>query len=221
MEFDKTSKNTVKRGAKKATYNKKEIYAILDSSEICTIAFIINGLAYSQPINFGRKNNKLYIHGSLQNRMTSALLKQEEVSLSVFHLDSMKLSKSAFHHSVNYRSVVVIGKVKELKSEKDKLEGLETIINHFVPNRWEYCRKPNKKELQATRVIEISIESAVAKIANAGVTDNKEDEQLDFWAGEIPIKTVCELPFGKNKIEQSKEIPKHILDFYNRNKNGF
>ncbi len=221
MEFDKTSKNTVKRGAKKATYNKEEIYAILDSSEICSIAFIINGLAYSQPINFGRKEDKLYIHGSLQNRMTAALIEQEEVSLSVFYLDSMKLSKSAFHHSVNYRSVVVIGKVRELTSEKDKLEGLKTIINHFVPNRWEHCRKPNTKELQATRVLEITIKSASAKIANAGVTDNKEDEQLDFWAGEIPIKTICDYPVGKNETEQAKEIPKHILDFYNRNKNGF
>ena len=221
MEFKKTTQNTVKRGAKKASYDKKEIYSILDNTEVCTIAFNVDNLPYAQPINFGRKDNKIYIHGSLKNRMTNSLIDAKKVCLSVFHLDAMKLSKSAFHHSVNYRSVVVFGTVKELLTNSEKLIGLEAIINHFVPNRWENCRKPNENELKATRVLEIEIETAVAKIANTPVTDNKEDETLNFWAGEIPIKTICEYPVEKVYTKATKDLPKHLLDFYEKRKNGF
>jgi nitroimidazol reductase NimA-like FMN-containing flavoprotein (pyridoxamine 5'-phosphate oxidase superfamily) len=221
MEFNKADKITVKRGAKKASYNKKEIYKILDSTEICNIAFSVNELAQVQPINFGRNKNKLYIHGALNNRMTNQLIKKGSVCLSVFYLDSMKLSRSAFHHSVNYRSVVVIGKVKELLSNDEKLYGLKFIINHFVPNRWENCRKPSENELKATKVLEIKIETASAKIANAPVTDNKEDKDLDFWAGYLPIKTICESPINAEDLKEGIEIPKHVQDFYNKNKNGF
>ena len=221
MEFKKTEKITIKRGAKKASYNKKDIYKILDASEICTIAFNVNGLAQSQPINFGRIADKIYIHGSLKNRMTNQLIEQGNVCLSVFYLDSMKLSRSAFHHSVNYRSVVVIGKVKELISNDEKLIGLKAIINHFVPSRWDYCRKPTEKELKATKVLEIEIETASAKITNAPVSDNKEDLDLDFWAGHMPIKTICEFPIPVDDLKEGIEIPIHVLDFYKNNKNGF
>ena len=221
MEFKKTDKNTVKRGAKKASYNKKEIYALLDASEICNIAFNIDSFPYVQPINFGRRGNKIYVHGSLKNRMTNTLIEQETACLSVFHLDAMKLSKSAFHHSVDFRSVVVMGSVREMKTHDEKLVGLKAIINHFVPNRWEHCRAPNKSELDATRVLEIEIETASAKIANSPVSDNKEDEKLEFWSGKIPIKTVAEYPITKKDVNENTEIPIHVLDFYEKRKNGF
>lgn len=142
MEFNKSEKNTIKRGARKASYNKKEIYSILDQAKICNIAFEADGFPQVQPVNFGRRDNKIYIHGSLKNRMTNALIQKGKACLNVFFLDSMKLSKSAVHHSVNFRSVVIFGTVKELFTQKDKLIGLEAIINHFVPDRWENCRKP-------------------------------------------------------------------------------
>ena len=213
MKFKKSEINTVKRGAKKATYDKSEIYSILDETEICHIAFIYNNKPFVQPINFGRLDDKIYIHGSLKNRMTNALLETEEVCLNVMILDAMKLTRSAFHHSVNYRSVMVFGFVKELTSDKDKLNGLETIINHFVPNRWEYCRKPNEKELKATRVLEITINTASAKIANTPPIDNKNDLNLDYWAGTIPVKKVYDFPISDEFIKNKTEIPKHILDF--------
>lgn len=221
MEYKKTAKNEVIRGKKKATYNKEEVYEVLDASEICTIAFTINDFAHVQPINFGRSGNKLYIHGSLKNRMTNALIDSKKVCLTVMYLDSMKLSRSAFHHSVNYRSAVIFGNVKELHTNEEKLDGLKAIINHFVPNRWENCRVPNDKELKATKVLEIEIDLASAKIANSAVSDNKEDEKLDFWAGQIPIKTICEYPIPAENLKEGVEIPKHVLDFYEKRKNGF
>lgn len=214
MEFQKRQLNEVKRGAKKASYDKETIYKILDATEICHIAFIHNEKAFVQPINFGRNEDKIYIHGSKKNRMTNALLETQEACLNVMILDAMKLTRSAFHHSVNYRSAMIFGSVRELMSDEDKLKGLKSIINHFVPNRWEHCRKPNEKELKATKVIEISIETASAKIADTSPNDNKTDLDLNFWAGTIPVKTICDYPIPDEFMKET-DIPKHILDFYN------
>lgn len=218
MEYSKTEKNTVKRGSYKARYDKQIIHSILDSSEICNIAFNVNGKAIVQPVNYGRSGETLYIHGSHKNRMTNALVDSGEVCLSVSILDSMKLSRSAFHHSVNFRSVVVFGKVIEMKTNKEKLKGLKAIVNHFVPNRWDFCRIPNEKELKATRVLAIKITQASAKVADSPVNDNPEDYKLDFWAGEIPVKTVYEYPVSDKKLKNEIPIPDHVLDFYKSKK---
>lgn len=218
MNFEKTNLNKVKRGAKKASYDKTLIYSIVDATEICQIAFIHNNKPFVQPINFGRNSNKLYIHGAHKNRMTTALIETGEVCLNVTLLDGMKLTRSAFHHSVNYRSVMIFGRVKELIDTKEKLTGLKSIINHFVPNRWENCRPPNKKELDATRVLEITIESASAKVSDSPPNDNQKDLALDFWAGTIPVKTRCEYPIPDEFMKKEYEIPKHILDFYEQKK---
>ena len=219
MEFRKTELNEVKRGKKKAYYDKRTIYSILDSTEICHIAFNYNGKAIVQPINFGRMDDKLYLHGSYLNRMTNAIIEAKEVCLNVMVLDAMKLTRSAFHHSVNYRSAMIFGSVKELTANREKLIGLESIINHFVPSRWEHCRNPKGKELKATRVIEITIESASAKIADTPPTDNKEDYKLDYWAGTIPVKAVYGNPIPDEFMDDSIGVPKHILEFV-ENKNN-
>ena len=213
MEFRKTELNEIKRGKKKAFYDEKTIYSVLVSTEICHIAFNHNGKAIVQPINFGRMGNKLYLHGSYLNRMTNAIIETKEVCLNVMVLDAMKLTRSAFHHSVNYRSATIFGSVKELTENREKLIGLESIINHFIPNRWEHCRKPNIKELKATRVIEITIETASAKIADSPPTENKKDLKLDYWAGTIPVKTVYENPIPDEFMDDSISTPNHILEF--------
>jgi nitroimidazol reductase NimA-like FMN-containing flavoprotein (pyridoxamine 5'-phosphate oxidase superfamily) len=214
MEYEKTKTNTVKRGRKKASYDKDVIHAILDDNEICSVAFTIDGKAHVQPINFGRKGECIYLHGSAKNRMTTALIEAGEVCLSVMSLDAMKLTRSAFHHSVKYRSVIVFGQVRELITEESKLEGLKHIINHFIPDRWEYCRHPNGRELKATKVLEITITSASAKIADTPPLDEPEDYATDFWAGTIPVKRVYEQPVPDEKLKKSIKLPLHIQDFY-------
>lgn len=221
MEYEKKDINTLKRSAHKASYSKEDIYEILDSSLICTVAFKVNNRSVAQPINFGRTGDTLYLHGSLKNRMTNAIIEAGEASITVFHLDSIKLTRSAFHHSVNFRSAVIFGKVRDLESKEEKIEGLKSIINHFVPDRWEHCRFPTDNELKVTKVIAIDIETASAKIANSPPTDNKEDYDLDFWSGEIPIKTVCDNIIPDEKLKGGIEIPKHISNFYENRKNGF
>lgn len=213
MEYPKSTQNTVKRGAKKAHYDRATIYNILDATEICYVAFILDNKPFVQPINFGRIGDKIYLHGSHQNRMTAAIIDSGEVCLNVTLLDGMKLTKSAFHHSVNYRSVVAFGKTREITDNTKKMEALKAIINHFVPDRWEHCRPPNEKELKATRVTEITIESASAKVATAPPTDNKEDYELNYWAGTIPVKTALGIPVNAPYIDEAIEIPQHVIDF--------
>lgn len=216
--FKKSALNKVKRGAHKAHYDKETIYSILDAADICHVAFNMAGRPMVQPINYGRNGNKLYLHGSYKNRMTAALVETGEVSLAVTHLDAMVLTRSAYHHSVNFRSVIIFGTVRELTNFEEKLLGLESLINHFVPQRWEHCRKPNEKELKATRVLEIEIEQASAKVAVAPPNDNKPDYELDYWAGRIPVKTVCLEPEPDEKLAEGIEIPEHVMAYYNRHK---
>ena len=163
--------------------------------------------------------DKIYLHGSYLNRMTNAIIEAKEVCLNVIVLDAMKLTRSAFHRSVNYRSAMIFGSVKELTANHEKLIGLESIINHFVPSRWEHCRKSNEKELKATKVIEITIESASAKIADTPPTENKEDYKLDYWAGTILVKAVYGNPIPDEFMDDSIGLPKHILEFV-ENKNN-
>ena len=220
MEYQKSEINTVKRGSRKASYDKEVVHEILDASEVCFLAFVLDGKAMVQPINFGRKGEKIYLHGSLKNRMTNTLVESGEVSLTVMMLDSMKLTRSAYHHSVNFRSVAIQGSVRDLKTDEEKLVGLKAIINHFVLNRWEHLA-PNQKELKATKVIEITIEWAAAKIADSPPEDKKEDMDSDYWSGSIPIKTICEFPVNDEKLKEGFEIPQHVVDFYEKRKGGF
>ena len=213
MDYEKSKLNQVKRGWKKASYKQQDVFDILDASEICHIAFNYEGRAFVQPINFGRHEDKLYVHGSYKNRMTTALVDAEEICLNVMVLDGMKLTRSAFHHSVNYRSVMVFGTVRELESDEDKLIGLKAIINHFVPNRWEHCRPPDDKELKATRVLEISIDSASCKIANTPTEDKEMDLSSPYWAGIIPVQSHLAKAIPSEDLDASIELPEHISDF--------
>lgn len=210
MEYAKEPRNTVRRGARKAHYDEKTIHAILDASDLCHIAFMVEGVPCVQPINYGRCGNKLYIHGSPKNRMTHALIDAGSVSLSVARVDAMKFTKSAMNHSVNFRSAVIFGKVRELTDDAEKLAGLKALINHFVPNRWQYCRPPTDKELLATRVLEITIESASAKVAEGPAQDKPEDMDLDYWTGLVPIQNVFGPPIS---LQENEDIPEHMLRF--------
>lgn len=206
-------KSKVKRAPKRGHYDKKTIYQILDASQICHIAFIHQGQPVSIPTIFGRSGNKLYIHGATVSRLIVELEKGLDISLSVAHIDGLVLARSAFHHSMNYRSVVVFGKA-QLVGEKGKNEALKVISDHLIPGRWEEVREPNFKELKATKVLEITIDEASAKIRTGGPNDDKEDYELEIWAGEIPLKTVAEAPIPDKKMKPGLEVPKSVIGYY-------
>ncbi|MEQ9288382.1 MAG: pyridoxamine 5'-phosphate oxidase family protein [Cyclobacteriaceae bacterium] len=209
-QFEITKKNKVVRGAKRATYDEQEIYEILDAGFLCHVAFNMNDHPFMIPTAYGRKGNKLYIHGAVKSRTIRQVAKGVPVCLAVTHLDGLVLARSAFHHSVNYRSVIVYGTARELTDREEKNEALFCITENILKGRWKEARRPSEKELDITGLLEIEIESASAKVRSGGPVDDKEDYDLDVWAGELPINSYYSMPVvdaqSKWEVELSDSV---------------
>jgi nitroimidazol reductase NimA-like FMN-containing flavoprotein (pyridoxamine 5'-phosphate oxidase superfamily) len=217
-EFSKSKLNRVKRGKVRATYDVEKINTILDAGFIGYVSYVYEGRAITLPMAYGRKDNKVYLHGSQANRMLQALLKSNEMSMTVMHLDALVLARSGLHHSVNYRSATVFGSVKNLEDSKEKDAALFCFMEHMMKGRWDGIRQMHQKELDRTMVVEMTIETASAKIRDVGVADEPEDYDLDVWAGLVPLKQVAEDPISDTGFPQKMEIPKHVLEYYFQNK---
>lgn len=216
--YEQSKLNRVKRGQNRATYDVAKINTILDAGFLCYVGYIYEGKPISIPMAYARRDNKIYIHGSTANRMLLAILKSEETSITVMHLDGLVLARSGLHHSVNYRSATLFGNLKKVENDLDKTEILKLIVNQMVPNQWETIRPMHQKELDRTLVVEFAITSASAKIRDEGVIDEPEDYDLPVWAGVVPIKQVAEHPISDDKLKKEIEIPKHVLAYYEQNK---
>ncbi len=212
-DYEISALNKVTRGPKRASYDQEEINGILDARFLCHIAYTWNGKAIVIPTAYGRDGDKLYIHGSLKNRMMSCLLEAGEACVSITHLDGLVLARSAFHHSANYRSVNIFGNVKSIENDDEKMHALRCIINHMVPDHWEYVRQPNDKELRATLVMEIKIDSASAKIRTGDVVDEKEDLQLPVWAGIVPVSETIGAPVSDPLLEGNIPVPESVKNY--------
>ncbi|CAL2081275.1 pyridoxamine 5'-phosphate oxidase family protein [Tenacibaculum sp. 190524A02b] len=217
-EFNKSKLNRVKRGANRAVYNKEEINQILDTGFIGYVSYTYENMPITVPMAYGRKGNKIYLHGSQANRMLLSLLKSGKASMTVMHLDALVLAKSGFHHSVNYRSTTVFGSVKNIENDNEKTSILKLIMDHMMKGRWEALRVMNEKELNRTLVVEITIETASAKVRAEGVNDEPEDESLPIWAGLVPIKQVSLPAISDGKLSKDVAIPKHVLDYIEDNR---
>lgn len=217
-EFLKSELNKVKRGPKRANYDVATIYAILDDAFLCHVGYIFEGKAIVIPTAYARKNDKIYIHGSLKNRMMLSILSAGEACVSVTLLDGLVLARSAFHHSANYRSVNVFGTVKKVDNPKEKMDALACILNHMVPGHWDNVRQPNDKEFNATLVLEISIDSASAKIRAEGVNDEVEDHKLPIWAGVVPIRQIAFEAISDKDLPEETEVPEAVLRYVENNR---
>ncbi len=210
--------NKVVRGPKRASYDVDQINEILDSAFLCHVAYIWKDQAIVIPTAYGRKGDKIYIHGSLKNRMMLGLLEVGHGSLTVTHLDGLVLARSAFHHSANYRSVAVFGKVRRIEDPVEKMDALECILNHMIDGHWENVRKPNNKEFNATLVLEISMDSASAKVRAEGVNDEPEDHKEPIWAGVVPIKQIAFDAVSDKDLSEGIEVPEAVLEYISKNK---
>ncbi|UGU16644.1 pyridoxamine 5'-phosphate oxidase family protein [Sinomicrobium kalidii] len=215
--FDITPLNKLVRGPKRASYDREQIYDILDGKFLCHIGYSWQGKTVVIPTAYGRKQDKIYIHGSLKNRMMLSLTEAGEACISVTHLDGLVLARSAFHHSANYRSVNIFGKVKNIEGKKEKMQALKCILNHMVPDHWEYVRHPNDKELSATMVLEISIDTASAKVRTGDAVDEKEDHELPVWAGIIPISETVGEPVYDPLLPDTIKAPESVLNYVKNN----
>ncbi|SHI38002.1 pyridoxamine 5'-phosphate oxidase family protein [Aquimarina spongiae] len=216
--YSVSSLNKVVRGPKRANYDVQTINTILDDAFLCNVGYIWDSKAIVIPTAYGRKENKLYIHGSLKNRMMLSLLEAGEASVSVTHLDGLVLARSAFHHSANYRSVNVFGKVRKLEDPDEKMAALACILNHMVDGHWDHVRQPNEKEFNATLVLEISMDHASAKVRAEGVNDEPEDHNSSIWAGVVPIRQVAFDAISDELLQPDVNIPDTVNRFVEQNK---
>lgn len=193
-----SARTKVKRVPKRGLYDKVSVYEVLDAAYLANIGFNHHDQPFVIPTLYGRLDNELYIHGAASSRMLKEIV-QQSICLSVSIVDGLVLARSAFHHSMNYRSVTLLGKPTLVEDLEEKELGLKIISEHLIPNRWEEVRAPNAKELKGTTVLKLKIEEGAAKIRTGDPKDEKADYNLDIWAGQIPLQTIA-LPTISDKL---------------------
>jgi nitroimidazol reductase NimA-like FMN-containing flavoprotein (pyridoxamine 5'-phosphate oxidase superfamily) len=192
----------VRRLPKRASYDPAVLHAILDEGLVCHVGFAIEGQPYVIPTIYARAGSALYVHGSVASRMLRSLREGVPVCVTVTLVDGLVLARSAFHHSMNYRSAVVLGRAVEVTDPREKDDALRAIVEHVVPGRSDEIRGPNPKELAATLVLRLPLDEASAKIRSGGPLDDDEDYALPYWAGEIPLRTVTLAPVADARLSE-------------------
>jgi nitroimidazol reductase NimA-like FMN-containing flavoprotein (pyridoxamine 5'-phosphate oxidase superfamily) len=187
-QFPPTGRTSVKRLPKRGVYDKAQVHAILDEGLICHIGFAHDGQTYVIPTGYVRVDDRIYIHGSPASRMLGMLKQGIDMCLTVTLLDGLVLARSAFHHSMNYRSVVVLGKAQLVTDSVEKVRALQAFVDHVVPGRWDEARQPTAKELQGTYVLSLALNEVSAKVRSGPPIDDEEDYELPIWAGVVPLR---------------------------------
>ena len=209
---NKSSRTTVRRNPRRAVYDKETIHAILDEAILCHLAVNVDGEPRVLPTIHTRIGDRLYFHGSSHNHLLNLLASGEPACVSVTVLDGLVLARSALHHSMNYRSVVLYGKGEEVTCEEEKRNALQALVEQIVPGRWDDCRQPDDKELAATLVIALSIDEASAKVRSGAPIDDARDMELPHWAGEIPVK-LCSFEQISDANGNPEPVPDYVNDY--------
>lgn len=208
-----TGKTKIKRLPKRGNFERASVYKILDEGFVCHVGFAIDDQPFVLPTAYARVDDKLLIHGSAASRMMKAMASEIDVCVTVTLVDGLVLARSAFHHSMNYRSVVVFGKAKIINDKAKKLAALRAFTEHVIPHRWSEVRPPTEIELKATIVLALPITEASAKIRAGDPTDDAEDYEMDVWAGVIPLGFSAEKPIADAKLKSSVKIPSYISNY--------
>jgi nitroimidazol reductase NimA-like FMN-containing flavoprotein (pyridoxamine 5'-phosphate oxidase superfamily) len=210
LYYNKTRRSTVRRRAGRARYDRATVDAILDEGLVGHIAFVDRDQPYAIPMLYARNRDEdvIYLHGSPLSRLIGGLAGGWPLCLTVTLLDGLVLARSAFHHSVNYRSATVLGKGHAVRDRQEKLDALTTIVAHVVPGRPEDVRGPDDQELAATEVIALEIEEATAKIRTGPPVDAPEDYALPVWAGELPLSLVPGTP--RQDARSHETVPSYV-----------
>lgn len=208
-EFEKTPRNKVKRIPKRGHYDAATIYGILDEAFVCHVGFVLDGQPFVIPTAYGREGDVIYLHGATTSRMMKALETGMPVCITVTHLDGIVLARSLFNSSMNYRSAVVFGTATLVPDEK-KNHALLVVSEQILKDRWEEARLPTAKELKATSVLAVKIDSASAKIREGAPGDDKADYDLSVWAGVMPMRTVFDAPIVDPAMRMEIPIPESV-----------
>ncbi|MCF3130275.1 pyridoxamine 5'-phosphate oxidase family protein [Streptomyces olivochromogenes] len=208
-----TDRTVPTRAAHKASYDKELVHAILDEGFVCHLGFVRDGAPVVLPTLYARVGERLYVHGSTGSRplrMTGEANPGLAVCLTVTHLDGLVLARSAFHHSVNYRSVVVHGTAHQVTDPEERRLALDALVDQAVPGRSADSRPANRKELAATSVIRLDLEEVSAKVRTGGAIDEPEDLDLPHWAGVLPLRKGYEAPVYNADLSAGVELPGYL-----------
>ena len=202
---------TVRRRAGRGKYDRQTIDAILDEGRFAHVGIVSDGQPFVIPMLYARDGNQIYVHGSPLSRLVKTLVAGVPMCLTVTLLDGLVLARSAFHHSMNYRSVVILGEGRVIQDREHKLEALRMIVDHVVPGRSDDVRGPSDNELKATEVISLGIQEASAKIRTGPPVDDAEDYALGAWAGELPLSLIAGAPVPDERCAAS--IPDYVVSY--------
>jgi uncharacterized protein len=208
-----TKRTTLKRLPARGHYDRETIDAILDEGFICHVGFAVDEHPYVIPTGYARVGDDLYIHGSSASRMLRNLARGINVCMTVTLVDGLVLARSAFHHSVNYRSVVILGNAELVLDDEEKDKALEALTEHIVPGRWSDVRWPTDLELKATTVLKLAIDEASAKIRTGDPKDDEEDYSMDVWAGVLPLKIETGTPIPDGRLDSSTPVPDYVREY--------
>ncbi|MFJ1970351.1 pyridoxamine 5'-phosphate oxidase family protein [Streptomyces sp. NPDC087903] len=211
--YTPTDRTVPTRAPDRASYDRELVHSILDAAYVCHLGFVRDGAPVVLPTLYGRVGDRLYVHGSTGSRplrMTGQADPGLPVCLTVTHVDALILARSAFHHSINYRSVVVHGVAHDVTDPEEKRLALDALVDHVVPGRAADSRPANKKELAATAVIRLDLDEVSAKLRTGGVNDEPEDLALPHWAGVVPLRKGYEAPVADAELAPGTELPANI-----------
>src|SRR5437867_137445 len=196
----RTSRTTLKRLPQRGNFDREQINAILDEGFICHVGFVVDGQPFVIPTGYARVGERLIVHGSQASRMLRSLAQGIDVCVTVTLIDGLVLARSAFHHSMNYRSVVIFGKATLIEERAAKLAALFALSEHMIPGRWNDVREPTEAELQQTTVLSLPIDEASAKIRTGPPLDDEEDYAMNVWAGVLPLNLTIGEPIADPRL---------------------
>ncbi len=208
-----TPRTRLVREPQRAVYDRGVAYRILDEGFICHVGFIADGQPFVIPTSYGRIDDNLFIHGSAASRMLRNLDQGIPVCVTVTLLDGLVLARSIFNHSMNYRSVVVLGTASAVRDPEEKLQALRQLSDHIIPGRWADSRQPNEKELKATMILRLPITEFSAKVREGDVVDDEEDYAFPTWAGLIPFTTIFGPPVDDSRLLPGQQAPEYARNY--------
>jgi uncharacterized protein len=206
----KTPRTKLRRLPARGRHDRETLHAILDEGLVCHLGFVHDGRPAVIPTLHARVGDALYLHGSAASRALRTLGQGVDVCLTVTLVDGLVLARSAFHHSINYRSAVIYGTAHAVTDPEEKTAALEAFTEKVLPGRWEHVRWPNRQELKATSVLVLPIEEASAKIRTGPPIDDDEDHALDVWAGVVPLETRALAPLPDDLLRSGIDVPEHV-----------
>jgi nitroimidazol reductase NimA-like FMN-containing flavoprotein (pyridoxamine 5'-phosphate oxidase superfamily) len=201
------------REAERGVYDRATAYQILDEGFICHVGFVVDNQPFVIPTAYGRAGDNLYIHGSAASRMLRRIDQSVPVCVTVTLLEGLVLARSIFNHSMNYRSVVVLGTAVAVDERDEKLKALRSLSEHILPGRWAESRQPNEKEIKATLVMRLPITEFSAKVRQGPPVDDEEDYAFPTWAGVVPLEMVAGVPINDPRLDPAREVPAYARHY--------